>query len=125
MRPSLNQTMMDIAKVLAKRGTCLRKQVGCVMVDAKGHILAGSYNGQAPGESHCNDDRGCAASIDPANSCEATHAEINGLIRSDPEKVYAVYITEEPCMKCLRAIRNTSCVYVFFEKEGSLMEIQL
>ena len=55
MRPSKDKTLLDIASVLAKRGSCIRKQVGCVLVDELGQILSTGYNGVARGLPHCND----------------------------------------------------------------------
>jgi dCMP deaminase len=55
MRPSKDKTFLDIALTLAKRGTCIRKQVGCVLVDELGQILSTGYNGVARGLRHCND----------------------------------------------------------------------
>ena len=56
MRPSKDKTFLDIASNLAKRGTCIRKQVGCVLVDEIGQILSTGYNGVARGLPHCNEE---------------------------------------------------------------------
>lgn len=55
MRPTKDQWALQLARVTAKRATCLRRQVGCVLVNAKGHVLSTGYNGVAAGESHCNE----------------------------------------------------------------------
>lgn len=55
MRPSKDKTFLEIAQTLAKRGTCIRKQVGCVLVDELGQILSTGYNGVARGLPHCNE----------------------------------------------------------------------
>jgi dCMP deaminase len=49
---------MDLALVTAKRATCLRRQVGAVLLNARGHVLATGYNGVAAGQAHCNDRTG-------------------------------------------------------------------
>ena len=54
-RPTRDQWGLDIAKVTAKRATCLRRSVGCVLVDARGHVLATGYNGVSAGAKHCNE----------------------------------------------------------------------
>lgn len=54
MRPSKDKTFLENALTLAKRGTCIRKQVGCVLVDELGQILSTGYNGVARGLPHCN-----------------------------------------------------------------------
>lgn len=56
MRPSADETMMAIAQVLALRGTCIKKLVGCVLTDKRGRILAAAYNGVPIGMPHCNEE---------------------------------------------------------------------
>jgi len=41
--------------VTAQRSTCLRRQCGCVLLNARGHVLATGYNGVAAGQPHCNE----------------------------------------------------------------------
>lgn len=55
VRPDKLHYFMNIAKVVATRSTCLRRAVGCVLVDDLGHILATGHNGVARGEKHCNE----------------------------------------------------------------------
>ena len=54
-RPSKDAWAMELARVTAKRATCLRRSVGCVLLDARGHLLATGYNGVASGRPHCNE----------------------------------------------------------------------
>lgn len=54
-RPSRETTWLEVATVLAKRSTCLRRAVGCVLVDVRGHVLATGFNGVASGEPHCHE----------------------------------------------------------------------
>src|SRR5574343_657137 len=46
---------MSMALTTAKRSTCLRRQVGCVLLNERGHVLATGYNGVAMGLPHCNE----------------------------------------------------------------------
>jgi deoxycytidylate deaminase len=55
MRPSLDQYLMGLAMVASKRTTCIKRAVGCVLADAKGHVLSIGYNGVASGRPHCNE----------------------------------------------------------------------
>lgn len=43
-RPSLDETYVEIAKVMAKRSTCARKKVGAILVK-DGKIISCGYNG--------------------------------------------------------------------------------
>lgn len=54
MRPDLDHWMLELASVVAKRSTCLRRAVGCILVDSHGHVLSTGYNGVAAGMPHCN-----------------------------------------------------------------------
>jgi dCMP deaminase len=56
MRPSKDQWAISLAQVTAARATCLRRQVGCVLLNARGHVLATGYNGVAAGQKHCNEE---------------------------------------------------------------------
>lgn len=53
-RPTLDWYWMDVAFLIATRSTCLRREVGCVLVDRRGRVLSTGYNGVASGVSHCN-----------------------------------------------------------------------
>lgn len=54
-RPSRDQLYMDMAKLVAQRTTCLRRAVGCVLTNTRGHVSATGYNGVAAGQPHCNE----------------------------------------------------------------------
>ena len=43
-RPTWDEYFMDFAMLTARRSTCLRRQVGAVIVQDK-HIIATGYNG--------------------------------------------------------------------------------
>jgi dCMP deaminase len=52
-RPTWHETHMEQAMVIAKRSTCLKKKVGCVLV--KDHrVISEGYNGVGPGCTHCD-----------------------------------------------------------------------
>lgn len=53
-RPSWDEYFMEMAEVTAKRSTCLRRQVGAVIVQDK-HIIATGYNGAPRGIEHCGE----------------------------------------------------------------------
>lgn len=55
VRPSLDETCLNVAAEWAKRSTCLRRAVGCVLINERGHTLSTGYNGRARGQGHCNE----------------------------------------------------------------------
>src|SRR4030042_3172472 len=56
-RKSWDDYFMSIAQLVAQRSTCLRRQVGAVLVKNK-RILATGYNGAPSGIIHCSE-KGC------------------------------------------------------------------
>lgn len=115
MRPSIDETMLEIAMTLAKRATCQIRQVGCVLTDDKNFILSTGYNGQAMGMPHCTHLFPCDAFRDKSKSCLAIHAELNAIMRCpDINYIRNAYITDMPCLKCALALANTSCVRIVY-----------
>lgn len=55
MRPSRDEWALKLALLTAQRATCCRRQVGCVLLNSRGHVLATGYNGVAAGLPHCNE----------------------------------------------------------------------
>jgi len=53
MRPTWEKYFMEIAKQVAKRSTCIRRQVGAVVVDKQNVIVATGYNGPVRKAPHC------------------------------------------------------------------------
>jgi dCMP deaminase len=73
-RISKDEWAILLAGVTSMRSTCLRKQVGCVLLNARGHVLATGYNGAASGLKHCNEPDGdrcfhCGAQFAGSNAC--------------------------------------------------------
>ena len=54
IRPDWDHYFMEIAQVVSKRSTCLRRSVGAVIVKNK-QILATGYNGTPKGMPHCGE----------------------------------------------------------------------
>ena len=65
MRPTRDEWGLQLAQVTASRSTCLRRSVGCVLVDKRGHILATGYNGVAAGQKHCNEEVSVLKGFEP------------------------------------------------------------
>lgn len=136
-RPTNDQTWLDVAQVIARRATCLRRAVGCVLIDARGHVLSTGYNGRAAGQPHCNvavdfspgpgrpiqihHPYVCAAATAPSGTqldgCEAIHGEQNALLQCrDVHAIDTCYVTVSPCVTCVKLLLNTSCQRIVFAK---------
>lgn len=77
---------LNIAEAVVKRSTCLRKQVGCVIVN-RDEILSTGYNGAPRGRKNCIDlGYCCKKKFFPDvrhagyDACRSVHAEQNALI---------------------------------------------
>ncbi len=123
-RPDLDTYFMDIAKVVAKRSTCLRQNVGAVIVKDK-RILSTGYNGAPTGLPHCLD-IGCLreelniASGERHELCRAVHAEQNAIIQAAVHGVSiaggTLYTTHQPCIMCAKMIINAKIKKVVYGK---------
>lgn len=129
MRPDTDRYFMDMARLVASRSTCVRRSVGCVLVNHRNHVLATGYNGVPAGSVHCNDiatHRGsvtfpyACAGVDAASgtnldSCLAVHAEQNAILQcSMPYAIVKAYVTAFPCPSCLKLLLNTSCIEIVY-----------
>jgi dCMP deaminase len=121
MRPDKTSYFLTLACQVAERGTCARRKVGCVLVDAHAHIKATGYNGVAAGRPHCTD-HPCPGAGYPSGQglefCEALHAEQNALLQcEDVYAIVAAYVTASPCVTCTKLFMNTSCQEIVFLEE--------
>lgn len=83
-RVDKNDYYLNIAKAVASRSTCLRRQYGAVIVNNE-EIIATGYNGGVRGGKNCIDFGNCPRMNMPHNSgnysdCIGVHAEQNALI---------------------------------------------
>ena len=53
-RPTWDEYFLEMARVIARRSTCLRRKVGALLVREK-RILASGYNGAPSGLPHCEE----------------------------------------------------------------------
>ncbi len=113
-RTDWNSYFMGIARQVATRATCDRKQVGAVIVKDK-NILATGYNGSISGMPHC-DEMGHMMEND---HCVATiHAEANAILQAAKHGTSIdgadIYITASPCWSCFKLIANAGVRRVFY-----------
>jgi len=119
-RQSWDQYFLGIAGEVAKRSTCLRRQVGCVMVRDR-HVLATGYNGSPAGAPHCLD-VGCAREGIPSGErldlCRASHAEANAVCQAahfgEALSGATAYVTIRPCAGCMRLLIQAGVKRVVF-----------
>lgn len=111
---------LEHAVLASKRGTCGRRQVGCALFDERGHLLSTGYNGPPSGVDHCITKACSGRHAAPGTGlelCEAVHAEANALIQChDPFKIKYCYVTNSPCIHCVKLLLNTSCEIIVFNE---------
>ena len=126
-RPGWDDYFMDIAALVARRSTCLRRDVGVVLVRDR-RILATGYNGAPSGLHHCLD-TGClreqlqVPSGERHELCRGLHAEQNAIIQAALHGVSVkgahLYCTNHPCIICAKMIINAGIVKITF-RDGYL-----
>ncbi len=114
LRPSWDQYFLQLARQVATRSTCLRRQVGAVLVRDK-RILTTGYNGAPRGVAHCLE-VGCLRdqlgipSGERHELCRAIHAEQNAIIQAAIHGVAiegaTLYTTVHPCILCAKMLIN-------------------
>ena len=124
-RPPWPVYFMDIADLVARRSTCLRRHVGAVAVKGK-RILATGYNGAPSGIPHCLD-VGCLREQEGVPSgerhelCRGIHAEQNVIIQAAHHGVSiegaTLYCTNLPCAICSKMLINAGIREIFY-REG-------
>ena len=113
-RPSWDEYFLQLARQAATRSTCLRRQVGAVLVRER-RVLATGYNGAPRGVAHCLD-IGCLReqlaipSGERQELCRAIHAEQNAIIQAAVHGVAlegaTLYCTLQPCVLCAKMLIN-------------------
>jgi dCMP deaminase len=113
-RPSWDEYFMTIAADVARRSTCLRRQVGAILVVDR-RLLATGYNGAPTGVPHCSES-GClrqqmaVPSGERHELCRGLHAEQNAIIQAAKHGVRidgaTLYTTHHPCSMCAKMAIN-------------------
>lgn len=122
MRPSWDEYFMEIVNVVKKRSTCLRRQVGALIVKDK-RILSTGYNGSPSGLRHC-EEVGCLReklnipSGQRHELCRGLHAEQNAIVHAANSgvsiKCSTIYVTDQPCVLCAKMIINAGIERVVY-----------
>ena len=130
-RPNWDLWFMRQAFVVAQRGSCLRKQVGALIVRDRDHrVISGGYNGAPQGMPDCFE-VGCELrDIGGKPSCVRTiHAESNALDLCGPlNEPHTLICTVIPCRDCtLRIIQRkfiTRVVYWEYYESRNTKDVE-
>jgi dCMP deaminase len=124
-RPSIDEYFMRMAHLAASRSTCLRRNVGAVIVKDK-RVLSTGYNGAPRGLAHC-EEVGCVReNLDiPTGErhelCRGVHAEQNAIIQAavfgTSIKDGIIYTTNHPCVVCAKLLVNASIQEIIYDDD--------
>jgi dCMP deaminase len=113
-RPSWDQYFMDIAKQVAARSNCMKRQVAAVIVSDK-RIISTGYNGTPRGVKNCNEG-GCPRCNNFSESGKnldeglCSHGEENAIVQASYHGIAikdgTLYTTFSPCLQCSKMIIN-------------------
>jgi len=127
-RISKDKYFMKIAMAVSERSTCIKRNVGAVLVKDS-HILSTGYNGAPSGFKHCTSKtcvRQNLKSGERPELCRGVHAEINCIIQAAIHGTSikgdtTLYTTIFPCMTCLKLVINAGIKKIVYI-EGYNME---
>ncbi len=117
-RPEWDDYFMKMANLVSQRSTCLRKQVGSVIVRGK-RVIATGYNGTCiPGDTHCIDTGICERErlgVEHGTRYEignCTHGEASAILQCAKFGVSTsdttLYVNGLVCILCAKMIISTS-----------------
>lgn len=124
-RPDWDEYFMEIAEVVRKRSTCLRRKVGAIIVKDS-RILATGYNGAPAGVPHCGEVGCLRAQLNVPSGerhelCRGIHAEQNAIVQAAYLGVSidgsTLYCTNQPCVLCAKMLINAGVKRIVI-KEG-------
>jgi dCMP deaminase len=121
-RPDNDTYFMDMAQLISTRSTCVRRQVGAVIVKDK-RVLTTGYNGSPKGTRHC-EDLGCIRDQQNIPSgtrhelCRGVHAEQNAVIQAAYFGISidgaTIYTTTYPCSMCSKILINAGIKEIIY-----------
>lgn len=121
-RLAWDEYFMSYAQLASTRSTCVRRQIGAVLVKDN-FIISTGYNGSPTGQEHCID-KGCVRDKLHIESgirtemCMAVHAEANCIIQAANKGRSIVgatlYTTAFPCSYCARMLANSGIVAIWY-----------
>ena len=124
-RKSKDVYFLEIADLVSSRSTCIRNQVGAVIVK-ESQILSTGYNGAPKGLPHC-EDVGCLRNelgVKPGERhelCRGLHAEQNAIIQAAYHGVSVrggkIFCTTRPCSICTKMIINAGIGEIIYIEE--------
>lgn len=103
----------EAALLISRRSSCLKKQVGAILVKDR-RVIAQGYNGVLPGDNHRNE-------IGEDGLSHTVHAEANIISFCAKHGIATegatMYVTLSPCEKCAELIIQAGIESVSYQEE--------
>ncbi|MBU1196998.1 AAA family ATPase [Candidatus Micrarchaeota archaeon] len=132
-RPSWDEYFMGIAKQVAVRSNCMKRQVAAIIAKDK-RIISTGYNGTPRSVKNCNEG-GCprcnnfAESGKALEECLCSHGEENAIVQAAYHgisvKGATIYSTFSPCLLCSKMIINSGLTRVVYNEAYPLNDTAL
>lgn len=141
-RPSKEEYYIGIAKEVAERGTCLRRNIGALIVRddqiiATGYVGAPRKTRDCPGHNFCMRNKLNIPSGQRYELCRSVHAEMNAIINAARAGVNLLggdmyvwgsnpdgsLMNAFPCFICKKMIVNAGIVNVFCSIEDGTIKV--
>ena len=133
---------LDVAETVLKRGSCMRRNFGAVIVN-RDHIISSGYTGAPRGRENCMDMNQCIRQKfeiprgERYEICRSVHAEANAIIHASREDMIGsvLYLVGKemnnleyvknaaPCSMCKRLIINSGIEKVIIRSEPVIFYI--
>lgn len=129
LRPDWDSYFMHFADLAAERANCMKRKVGCVIVQDK-RVVATGYNGTPRGFTNCSDG-GCKRCNDSSvggvglSTCLCLHAEENALLEAGRSRIHdnsILYCNTCPCLTCSIKIIQVGITEVVYSQSYSMDE---
>ena len=122
---------LGLADVVSKRGTCIRRNFGAVIVK-NDEVISTGYVGAPRGRKNCSDLGYCVRQKmqiprgERYELCRSVHAEANAITKvarsSNSSDGATLYVTASPCMECSKLIIQAGIKRVVYGEKYRLMD---
>ena len=116
----MDKHFMDEAWKEAEKATCLKKKVGCVIVNSDNEIIARGWGGRPDAMGAC---KVCVRDVEEffGDDCNSLHSEQRAIINCDARgrrqlAGSSIYITHGPCDQCMKFLIQTGIRFVHYDK---------
>ena len=118
-RPTFDEYIMAVCRVVATRATCRHREQGAVLVKNK-RIISTGYNGAPPGVEDCLELGYCSKEKGSGCRSEGLHGESNSIITAAREGISVdgavLYCVYSPCLCCCNMIKTAGIVEVVYRE---------